>query len=142
GKTIHWDYLFASTESNHSDRPVETLTPLAQALGKNQPNHEFSDADYKGLVKHLKKHAKDRYAKSNILICWHHGQLLKLATELGAAPAALPASSNWPTTWPGAVFGWLKKIYYTADGAVDTTTTQAVNEHLMPDDTQDPVYNA
>jgi len=32
GGTIHWDYLFACTDSGNSDRPSLTLTPLGEAL--------------------------------------------------------------------------------------------------------------
>lgn len=139
GQTIQWNYLFASTDSTHSDRPVLTITPLADAL-KKTIDSTYPDADYQGLVDHLRKHAADRYADANILICWHHGEILQLATALGASPHTLPAASNWPASWPGTEFGWLLEIHCQTDGSVDAATTQAVNEHLMPDDTRDPVY--
>lgn len=140
GKRITWNYLFASQDSDNSDRPELTITPLAQAL-KLAIDCTYKDKDYQKLAAHIQKHAKDRYANSNILICWHHGEVLELAQAMGAAPAALPAKSDWPAHWPGTVFGWLLKIYYKQDGTLHHGETQAINERLMPDDTATPVYN-
>jgi hypothetical protein len=139
GKTIHWDYLFASEESDASDRPLLTIRPLAKALEKPIDSN-YKDKDFALLRDHIEKHAKGRYAKSNILICWHHGEILQLAAALGASPVVLPPSSDWPAKWPGTVFGWLLKVYYKDDGTLHHKQTQAVNEHLMPDDTTDPVF--
>jgi hypothetical protein len=139
GETIHWDFLFASEESDASDRPVLTITPLAKALAKSIDN-TYKDKDYVKLKDHIAAHAKDRYASANILICWHHGEILQLAEALGASPSVLPPSSDWPAKWPGDVFGWLLKIYYQEDGTLHHKETQAINEKLMADDTVDPVY--
>jgi phosphohistidine phosphatase SixA len=140
GKSITWNYLFASQDSDNSDRPELTITPLAQAL-KLAINCTYKDKDYQNLAAHIQKHAKDRYANSNILICWHHGEILQLAQAMGAAPSDLPPSSDWPAHWPETVFGWLLKIYYKQDGTLHHAETQAINERLMPDDTAAPVYN-
>jgi hypothetical protein len=140
GKKIQWDYLFASTDSDSSDRPVLTITPLATAINKSI-DHNYSDKHFSKLMEHIQTHAKDRYANSRILICWHHGEILDLATALGAGPSTLPAASDWPAKWPGEVFGWLLKIYYKDDGTLHHKESQAINEHLMQDDTADPVYD-
>jgi hypothetical protein len=137
GKTIQWDYLFACKDSDNSDRPVLTITPLANAINKTIDAH-YKDAHYSDLVTDLQQNAK-QYASTNILICWHHEEILQLAGAMGAACATLPATSNWPTTWPGEVFGWLLKIYYKSDGTIHHTLSQTINEKLMPDDTVDPV---
>jgi len=139
GKKIKWDYLFASTDSDNSDRPRLTIAPLADALDRSIDT-SYPDKHYKKLVEHIEKHAKERYANSRILICWHHGEMLDLATHLGADPSTLPPASNWPSTWPGEVFGWLLRIYYKDDGTLHHNQTQAINEHLMHDDTVDPAY--
>jgi hypothetical protein len=139
GKTIRWDYLFASTDSENSDRPLLTITPLAKAIQKTIDS-SYADKHYAKLEKDIRDNAKD-YANRNILICWHHGEILDLAQALGAAPEGLPPSSDWPDKWPGEVFGWLLKVYYDDHGALQNQQSQAINEHLMPDDTVDPVYN-
>ncbi len=137
GNIIRWDYLFACEDSDHSDRPLLTITPLAAEL-KKQVDTKYKDKDYSKLVTHFQQHAK-RYAGSNILICWHHGEILQLTEAMGASCATLPATSNWPAKWPGDVFGWLLKIYCKADGTIHHSSTQAINEKLMPDDTVEPV---
>jgi hypothetical protein len=138
-KPIQWDYLFASTDSENSDRPVLTITPLATAIQK-PIDSSCEDKHYLKLEKHVRENAED-YANKNILICWHHGEILDLAGALGASPESLPPSSTWPNKWPGEVFGWLLKVYYKDDGTLQKQQSQAINEHLMPDDTIDPVCN-
>ena len=137
GKTIHWDYLFACLDSDNSDRPLLTITPLAAAL-KKKVDTTYKDKDYAKLVAHFQQNAK-QYAGSNILICWHHGEILQLTAAMGASSTTLPATSNWPAKWPGDVFGWLLKIFYKSDGTIHHSSTQVINEKLMPDDTVDPV---
>ena len=139
GKPIRWDYLFASSDSENSDRPLLTITPLAKAIQKTIDS-SYADKQYAKLEKDIRDNAKD-YANKNILICWHHGEILNLAQALGVSPESLPSSSNWPGTWPGEVFGWLLKVYYDDHSALQNQQSQAVNEHLMPDDTVDPVYS-
>jgi hypothetical protein len=58
---------------------------------------------------------------------------------MGASCTTLPVTSNWSAKWPEGVFGWLLKIYYKADGTIHHSSTQAINENLMPDDTVEPV---
>jgi hypothetical protein len=54
-------------------------------------------------------------------------------------PTAQTASFSWvsnvASVLPGHAYGWLLKIYYTADGSLDRQHTEASNEQLMPDDT-------
>ena len=137
GNVIRWDYLFACDDSEHSDRPLLTITPLAAKINK-QIDAKYKDKDYAQLVAHFQAKAK-QYAGSNILICWHHGEILQLAEAMGASSATLPATSNWPAKWPGNVFGWLLKIYCKPDGTIHHNSTQAINEKLMPDDAMEPV---
>jgi hypothetical protein len=137
GKILQWDYLFACRDSDNSDRPLLTITPLAAAL-KKPIDTKYKDKDYSKLVADLQQKAK-QYAGSKILICWHHGEILQLTEAMGASCATLPAASNWPSKWLGEVFGWLLQIYYKADGTIHHSSTQAINEKLMPDDTVDPV---
>ena len=136
-KIIHWDYFFACADSDNSDRPLLTIRPLAAAL-KKEVDTTYEDKDYANLVTHFQNNAM-HYAGSNILICWHHGEILQFTEAMGASSTTLPPASNWPAKWPGDVFGWLLKIFYQTDGTIHHSSTQAVNEKLMPDDTVDPV---
>jgi hypothetical protein len=139
GRPIRWNYLFASSDSENSDRPLLTITPLANAIQKTI-DASYAEKHYDKLGKNIRDNAVN-YANKNILICWHHGEILALAQTLGAAAEGLPSSSNWPANWPGEVFGWLLQVYYDDHGALQDEHSQAINEHLMPDDTMDPVYN-
>ena len=42
------DHLFATQESAYSDRPVQTITPLAATLNL-KIKHDFKDDDFKGI---------------------------------------------------------------------------------------------
>lgn len=93
------NFLFATKGDTGSNRPVETITPLAQALQclKGEPvpiNNTFAHNDKLTL-----EIRKDRYAGKVILICWHHSKILELAHDLGVPSSQLP----WPT-WPPTVF--------------------------------------
>ena len=139
GKTIKWDYLFASAESTDSDRPFLTIQPLALAIAK-PIGRDYKDKHFSKLAEFIRQNPKKQFDNSNILVCWHHGEILDLARSLGADCKNLPQGSNWPLSWPGKVFGWLLKIYYKSDGTLHHQQTQAINEKLMPDDIVDPVY--
>lgn len=104
----HYDHLYASEDSEKSHRPKLTLTPLAHALNMRIET-PYLDKDYAKLADVLLDPVAD-YSKENILICWHHGEILKLAKRL----LKKPPPHHWPTTWPGDVFGWLLWISYDA----------------------------
>jgi hypothetical protein len=139
GQTIRWDYLFAATESEESNRPVLTLQPLAEAIHKTIDS-QFKNKHYGRLVDYFHFNARRQFDHANVLICWHHGEILELTKALGVHWSDLPDSSHWPKHWPEGVYGWLLKIYYKADGTLDRNHTEAVNEALRPDDTVLPSY--
>jgi hypothetical protein len=82
--------IFATHKSDHSNRPLETVTPLAAALHL-EVNNVFHNEDYAGLAKEL---LGGSYAGKIVLVSWHHGKLPALATALGAKPPYIP----WPDT--------------------------------------------
>ena len=43
------NFLFASEASKHSNRPIETIAPLSQAI-RVRINHDFSDLDFNALA--------------------------------------------------------------------------------------------
>jgi phosphohistidine phosphatase SixA len=82
--------LFASQSTKQSARAVETLQPLAAALGLTI-HDKFAEGDYKALADHLRT---DRtYSGGHVLVCWHHGTLPELAHALGVVRAP-----KWPDT--------------------------------------------
>ena len=95
------DFLLASQQSKHSNRPVETITPLAKALGM-EINSKPADDDYAKVADDILNHPK--YAGKNVFICWHHGKIPKLEEALGV--------SNPLNPWPGNVFDRVWKIDY------------------------------
>ena len=104
----HYDHLYASEDSGKSHRPKLTLTPLAHALGMHVKT-PYLDKDYCKLGDELLDPGKD-YSNQNILICWHHGEILNLTNLL----LKKNPPSDLPAKWPGDVFGWLLWISYDA----------------------------
>ena len=116
-------YLIAAADSVHSTRSRLTLAPLATALGLDI-DVTVDDHDVQRMADQLLAGAQ--YDHATTLVCWHHGQILALAHALGA-----PLSSM-PTAWPDAVFGWLLRLDYDANGAL--LAARASNQQLMFDD--------
>ncbi|MFA6920507.1 MAG: histidine phosphatase family protein [Gallionella sp.] len=99
------DFLFATQASKHSNRPVETITPLAQALNL-KIDSKHADDDFQKVADDILGNSK--YAGKFILICWHHGKIPELTTALGGTPPY--------ATWPGTVFDRVWKIDYSKGG--------------------------
>lgn len=131
GQNLQFDYLFASDDSENSDRPRLTVTPFSKASGL-PINDKYKDKDFQKLADHIQKH--DKYNNSSILICWHHGEILNLANALGVNPAQLPASATWPAKWHGDVFGWTLKLVFDANGNIVNDQVSCTSEQLMYDD--------
>jgi hypothetical protein len=113
------EFLFASTQSAHSNRPVETITPLARAL-RLKIDNTFANEDYALLARHVL--LTPVYAGRTVLICWHHGNIPALARALGIADA--------PTPWPETQFDRVWRIAF-ADGAPALTD---LPQRLLPGD--------
>ena len=129
---VKLDYLFAAADSSASHRPRLTIEPLAAAIGV-PINHKHPDKAYKTVADDILKNAK--YDQKNILICWHHGEILKLAKHLGATATNLPPASNWPTPpWPSDVFGWVLQVCFDDNGVIIPAQTICINQELMFDD--------
>jgi hypothetical protein len=112
--------LFATRESAHSNRPIQTVTPLAAAL--HLPiDDSFRDQDYAALASTL---LSGKYAGKVVLVVWHHGKIPQLATALGAKPPYKP--------WPEQQYDRIWRIDY-VDGKV---TIQDLPYALLPGDSQ------
>ena len=81
------DMIFASAVSQHSQRPIETVQPLADALGL-EINDSFADQDYGALAKAIL--TEERFDGRTILVCWHHGNIPNFLHALGALDGAIP----------------------------------------------------
>jgi phosphohistidine phosphatase SixA len=99
------DYIFATKASKNSNRPVETITPLAESL-RFPIDQSYANRSYRALAEAILSNGS--YAQKTILIAWHHGTMPKLARALGAR--------NVPKKWPGASFDMIWKLTYLPDG--------------------------
>ena len=112
------DVLFATAASKHSNREVETLEPLSQALHLSI-SHDFANSDTAGLASEV---LSGKYQGKVVLICWHHGELPSVATALGV--------TNVPAKWKDTAFDQVWKIQW-IDGKATLTT---LPEQLLPGD--------
>jgi len=83
--------LFAhrETQSEPSLRPVQTMTPLANALGI-KVNTSFTQNEFANMIKLIK--ANPDYEAKTVLICWNNDNMSRIVTELGLKTKVLP----WP----------------------------------------------
>lgn len=113
-------FLFATHFSKHSNRPVETITPLAAAL-KLPINSTVMNEDYAALARQL---LSGKYVGMVVLVAWHHGNIPQLAAALGAKPPYTP--------WPAGQFDRVWRIDY-RDGRA---TLQDLPQRLLAGDSQ------
>jgi hypothetical protein len=106
------DYLFATHASKKSNRPVETISPLSEAL-KLPISADINDDDYASLAKLL---LSGKYAGKVVLVAWHHGKMPEFAEALGATPPYKP--------WPDAQFDRVWRIDYRDGKAILTDVPQ------------------
>lgn len=118
------DFLFATQASKNSNRPVETITPLAKTLGLTIDDKHADDA-YQAVATDVLTHPK--YAGKLVLICWHHGKIPELASALGGVPPTMH--------WKGHVFDRVWKIDYPAGGATTGLAVADIPQMLMYGDT-------
>jgi phosphohistidine phosphatase SixA len=111
------DFIFAAARSKRSIRSIETVQPLADALGL-EVQHDIEDKDFEDLVRAL--FSNPEYLAKTILICWHHGKLPEIAALLGA-----PARS-YPDPWPETVFNVIIEFGYGVDPSRPPTVTQVI----------------
>ena len=114
------DAIFATARSKSSNRPVETVTPLAQFL-KLPLHHDFDEHATGPLAAEL---LSGKYAGKVVLVCWHHGQIPALAAALGVTDA--------PPAWDAQVFNQIWKLTYSAGQA----KLAILSENLLPGDPQ------
>jgi hypothetical protein len=94
--------VIATQQSKHSKRPIETVTPLAIALGLHV-NDRFADtdADIKEMTDAILHNRS--FADEIVLICWHHGKIPAIAKALGISK---------PPKWDGKIFDRVWQITF------------------------------
>ena len=115
------DFIFATKASKHSNRPAETVTPLAKALKLNV-NAQYANDDYPNLAEEL--YTNPKYEGKTVLICWHHGTMPEFAAMLGA--------TGVPDKWKDAVFDRVWVVSFDDKGKAAPLTKRP--QALMPGD--------
>jgi hypothetical protein len=118
------DFIIATKASKHSNRPVETVTPLAQAL-KLEVDATCANDDYPDLTEKL--YTTPKYEGKVVLICWHHGNLPEFATMLGA--------TGVPDKWKDPVFDRVWVVTFGEKGKNTPLTNRP--QALMPGDAKE-----
>jgi len=123
--TLHLDHLIATADTAHSRRPRLTLEPLSLAL--HLPlDTRFQDHNSAALISSLQSDPGGK----RILICWHHGEIAELLTDLGADPKAVLPHGKWPAD----VYDWVIQLHYDRHGKLLPGQTRRIRERLMPGD--------
>lgn len=106
------DFVFASTRSKRSNRPIETIEPLSKKLGI-PIDDTFADEDFAALAQKLL--TAREYDRKFVVICWHHGHIPDLAFALGASREVVPVP------WDPTVFDLILQLEYKGSGSPATT---------------------
>lgn len=104
--------LIATALSKHSDRPVETLTPLSQRMGLAIESH-FGNEEWAALAHDLM--VNPRFAGALIVVCWHHGTIPVLMQSLGVSTGSIP------NPWPADVLNLILDTKIDDDGRLEVT---------------------
>ncbi|MBQ0983480.1 hypothetical protein KBZ10_02810 [Streptomyces sp. F63] len=121
--------IYATSAEHHgrpvSRRPIETVTPLADKLGKTIDT-SYDNDDEKKLAKELAGR------KGTSLVAWHHGTIPKLARDLTGADGS---RLNIPDHWPGHRFDVVWVFEHTKKG----WTFRQVPQMLLSGDEDKPI---
>ncbi len=107
------DFLYATKESKHSNRPVETVQPLAKALGDLPVHAEHADDDFQPVVDLL---FNEKHAGKTALVCWHHGQMRNLAEAVAAKAKNADQVQKKIQKWDDEVYDRVWHFTFTEQG--------------------------
>jgi hypothetical protein len=95
-------HIVATKTSNNSNRPIETVTPVAQALGhKIHANYDDKDTEIAAQANDV----LTKYHGDVVLVCWHHGNIPQLARSLGVPQTQIDtALGGAGQKWQASVF--------------------------------------
>jgi hypothetical protein len=113
-------YAQSQKHKSSSFRPIETVQPLASALGL-AIDKSFERDDYASMVKEIM--SSPGYKNHTVLICWEHKVIPKIAAEFGVV--------NAPQTWDGSVYDRVWIITFHAD---QKPTFKDLPQQLLIDD--------
>ncbi|NNN05524.1 MAG: histidine phosphatase family protein [Elusimicrobia bacterium] len=108
---------------NGSLRAIETVTPLAQALGLSI-NKDYKRKDIPQLVQDILSNSA--YDGKTVLICWEHRVIPDIVDAFGWTSA--------PQSWAGSSFDRAWVLTFTGDRVTDFVD---VPEHVLPGDSPD-----
>ncbi|KZP26838.1 hypothetical protein FIBSPDRAFT_909115 [Athelia psychrophila] len=101
GDSSSYDIGYIMAETPKSDgsraRPYDTVLPLATDLGITIDT-SCSKTDAKCVKKAVKAYAGTSGSK-NVLICWEHGELTDIASELGVSKAPDYPDASFNLIW-------------------------------------------
>jgi hypothetical protein len=121
-------YAMDPGDEDGSERPIQTVTPLAKDLGL-AIQHPFPKNDLDKLVKAVLENPD--YNQHMVLICWEHHVIPDLVETFGWEDA--------PKKWPGSVFDQAWVLDFSQDQVV---SFQDVPENVLPGDSDaDPFQN-
>jgi hypothetical protein len=103
-----------------TERPIQTVTPLAQALGLKL-NTSYTKKESDALVQEIL--SNPAYDGKMVLICWEHNAISDVVASFGVTPQ--------PAPWPDSDFGSVWEINYSGD---QISSFKQFSENLMPDD--------
>ena len=109
------DYIIATAPSKHSDRPLETVEPLARAVGVTV-QHDIGDKDFEDLIDEI--FSNPTYHGKTVVISWHHGTLPAIAALLGAP------EGSYPDPWPDNTYNVILDFRYDANSGAPPTVTR------------------
>lgn len=115
------DIIIATRASKRSNRPADTVTPLAGRL-KLEVRCDYVNDDYVKQAAALL--ADPRYAGKTVLVSWHHGTLPEFAASLGA--------TGVPAKWGDDVYDRVWVV--TFDDAGPAKPLTQLRQTLMPGD--------
>ena len=108
-------FLFATSISKHSVRPIETIEPLSAKIGV-AIDSTYADQDYAALASRLLSEQCFTDAPSPIVVCWHHGNIPSMARALRAN------AGSYPDPWDAQVFNHILVLSYSSGDAPQVTT--------------------
>jgi hypothetical protein len=124
------DFIFAAANDKSSQRPLETVTPLAKSL--KLTIHEKFDSKLPKAEEKTGMHklrdeifGESKYFGKTILVSWRHKSICELAKTLKA--------TNAPTKWEDEVFDRVFQISYDDQG---TATFANLPQRLLPGDSE------
>ena len=127
------DYIYAANPKGETERPCETVTPLARWLKYTPGSSRFNlsydiDKDENKLAGDVLQHS------GRVLICWEHNNIIKIVDKIDEKYPISNYEELKTHPWPD-VFGlvWILD-YHDKQGQYTWTHT---HQHLMPDDIED-----